>query len=209
MMQVIVTKAVLPPSALAELKDWLGITTTVDDTGLSALLATALDVCADFIGMMPLACTAEENIPLPTDRRPIPGPMEWQTRCYPADWRLPMRRPGFYTLDTRPVTGVVSVQGLLPDGTRTNMTSDEYELRLDADGSCAIRVNNPVELNRGVVRFTAGMASDWTTLPEPLRHGVMRLAAYQYRNRDTGLAEALPPATVSALWRPWRRLRLA
>jgi len=43
-------------------------------------------------------------------------------------------------------------------------------------------------------------------LPEPLRQGIVRLAAHLYTVR--GEAEAPPPACVAALWRPWRRLRL-
>jgi hypothetical protein len=45
MTRVIVTPPVLPPAALAELKDWLGITISADDAGLTSLLGAALDVC--------------------------------------------------------------------------------------------------------------------------------------------------------------------
>ena len=43
-------------------------------------------------------------------------------------------------------------------------------------------------------------------LPEPVRHGLMRLAAHMYASRDSALSE--PPAAVTALWRPYRRVRL-
>ena len=55
----------------------------------------------------------------------------------------------------------------------------------------------------------AGLAADWTVLPEPLRHGMVRLAAHQHRERESSGAASVPPAAVAALWRPWRRLRLA
>ena len=57
--------------------------------------------------------------------------------------------------------------------------------------------------------YTAGLAADWDQLPEGLHHGIMRLAAHQYRERDGTAAGPVPPASVAAFWRPWRRLRLA
>jgi uncharacterized phiE125 gp8 family phage protein len=70
-------------------------------------------------------------------------------------------------------------------------------------------VLRPGIAGRVAVRFTAGLAPDWAALPEALRHGVLRLAAHQYRQREGDQQSALPPAAVAALWRPWRRLRLA
>jgi uncharacterized phiE125 gp8 family phage protein len=208
MMRVLVTPAVLPPAALAELKDWLGITTTADDASLSTLLATALDVCADFIGLTPIVSTFEEFVPLPTDRRPIPAPEAWQMQAFPADWRNAAVQPGWYGLNTKPVISVISVMGVAADNSRTAFAASQFETRIDADGTCAIRVSDPATFNRAVLRFTAGLAADWASLPVPLRHGIMRLAAHQYRERDTVGSEAVPPASVAALWRPWRRLRL-
>jgi uncharacterized phiE125 gp8 family phage protein len=62
---------------------------------------------------------------------------------------------------------------------------------------------------RVAVRFTAGLAADWADLPESLRHGLIRLAAHQHRERESEGAAPLPPASVAALWRPWRRMHLA
>ena len=209
MMRIIVTPAVLPPAALAELKDWLGITSTADDASLSALLATALDVCADFIGLMPLACTVEENVPLPTGRRPIPAPADWQIRDYPGDWAMNAMMPDWYGLATKPVSAITAVQGIAADNSRTALTAAQVQTRIEADGAACIRVSDTAGLTRAVVRFTAGVAADWASLPVPLRHGIMRLAAHQYRSRDTNSTDALPPASVAALWRPWRQMRLA
>ena len=51
------------------------------------------------------------------------------------------------------------------------------------------------------------MATDWNGIPEPLRQGIIRLAAHLFTHRDA--ADAGPPPTaVAALWRPWRRLRM-
>jgi hypothetical protein len=208
MMRNIVTPAVLPPAALAELKDWLGITTSADDASLLALLNTALDVCADYIGLLPLVATVEEMVPLPTDQRRMPGPDAWQSQRFPGDWCRNPVVPGWYHLDTRPVLSVVAAYGVAADNSRTAFTADQFQARIEADGTCSIRVSDPGNFQRAVLRFTAGLAADWASLAVPLRHGIMRLAAHQYRNRDNEGALGEPPATVSALWRPWRRLRL-
>ena len=63
MNRVILTPAALPGAALAELKQWLGITTTGDDTPLLSLLTTALEVCEGFTGQMPLETECEEVLP--------------------------------------------------------------------------------------------------------------------------------------------------
>ena len=54
--------------------------------------------------------------------------------------------------------------------------------------------------------FTGAAASGWDDLDAPLRHGIVRLAAHQYRERDAGAA--VLPAAVIALWRPYRMVRL-
>ena len=55
-------------------------------------------------------------------------------------------------------------------------------------------------------RFTGHVATEWSTLDEALRHGIVRFAAHQYRERDEGTAPL--PAAIAALWRPYRPVRL-
>ena len=57
------------------------------------------------------------------------------------------------------------------------------------------------------LQFTGIAATQWTELDEALRHGIVRFAANQYRERDAGAGEPLP-AAITALWRPWRMVRL-
>lgn len=209
MTRVIVTPPVLPPAALAELKDWLGITISADDAGLTTLLNTALDVCADYIGMAPLAATYEETVCVPTGRFAMPGPADWQSCHYPADWTGRGTGDGWHRLGVRPVSALISVESLSATGTRTALASSQYAMRIDGDGQCAIRIPAGQNIDRAVVRFNAGLADQWSGLPESLRHGIMRLAAHQYRQRESAGADALPPASVTALWRPWRRMRMA
>ena len=208
MMREIVTPAELPPTALAELKDWLGITTTLDDAPLTVLLATALEVCADFTGLLPLACQCEEMLALPTDCRALPPAGDWQALSYPGDWHKVARQPGWHALSSRPVRSFDGLYGVGPDGARTEMAAGSYEVRIDAEGGCAIRVNDAGSFDRAVAAFTAGYATGWSQLPMALRHGTIRLAAHQHRTRESAGADVVPPSSVAALWRPWRRMRL-
>ncbi len=57
------------------------------------------------------------------------------------------------------------------------------------------------------LQFTGLAANDWTELDEAPRHGIVRFAAYQYRERDEGPAGHLP-SSIAALWRPYRMVRL-
>ena len=55
-------------------------------------------------------------------------------------------------------------------------------------------------------RFAGHGANEWNALDEALRHGIVRFAAHQYRERDEGTAPL--PAAIAALWRPYRPVRL-
>ncbi len=183
MKRAIVTPAALAPAALAELKDWLGITTSADDAQLGALLRASLDLCEQFTGLMPLQQACEEVL------------------VASADWQR---------LAARPVQAITQVSGIPAEGARFALPVGDYAIDLDADGHGLVRVLNAGSAGRVAVAFTAGLAPDWAGLPEALRHGVVRLAAHQYRAReDGGAGAAIPPAAVAALWRPWRALRLA
>lgn len=209
MTRVIVTPPVLPPAALAELKDWLGITISADDAGLTGLLRAALDICADYIGLTPLVATYEETIGVPTGRIALPCPADWQSCTYPEDWRRRADHDGWHRLDIRPIAALISIEALSSSGTRSTLAAGQYTVRIDDDGQCAIRIPAQNGVERAVIRFAAGLMDEWSGLPESLRHGIMRLAAHQYRQRDNAGADNLPPASVTTLWRPWRRMRMA
>jgi uncharacterized phiE125 gp8 family phage protein len=169
------------PEALDALRQWLAITSPREDDLLTALIASALDLCEAFTGTMPLEATCEELI----------GPG--------TDWQA---------LATRPVQAIVAVEGVAADGSRTILPGDAYALDLEPDGGGRVRIASSAGAPRFAVRFVAGLAPTWTGLPESLRQGVIRLAAHQYRQRDGAAANDAPPAAVAALWRPWRRIRL-
>ena len=184
MKRAIVTPAPLPGAALEELRNWLGIRSAAEDAALQRLLRTAADMCEAFTGTMPLSATCEETL------------------CASGEWQR---------LATRPVQAIVAVDALPAEGARRPLASGDYAVELDADGGGMVRLLRQGDAGRVVVRFIAGLAPDWSSLPEGLAHGILRLAAHDYRARDAGDngSGGTPPLAVAALWRPWRRLRLA
>lgn len=181
MKRAIVAPATLAPMALDELKDWLGITTSNEDASLALLLRGALETCEAFTGTMPLAADCEEIFSVS------------------ADWQC---------IQARPVIAISGVAGIDHAGTRIALDPGAYAIEFRADGTGWVRVMNPALAERIAVQFTAGLATGWDSLPDGLRHGIVRLAAHHYRQRETGEAGPMPPAAVAALWRPWRGLRL-
>jgi len=182
MKRAIIAPPALAPAALDELKAWLAIASSGDDATLAALLNAALETCEAFTGLLPLEATCEEV--LPAD----------------ACWR---------SLQTRPVQAITGIDGIPPEGARFAFAPADYAIDLDADGGAHVRILNPGAAGRVAVRFTAGLAPDWAGLPDGVRLGVIRLAAEAYRRRDGEGQGLQPPAAIVALWRPWRRMRVA
>lgn len=81
------------------------------------------------------------------------------------------------------------------------LPAEGYAVDIDAAGTGWVRVASAAE-----VTFTAGMAAVWDALPAPVRQGVVLLAAHLF---DDVAGRAVPPAAVTALWRPFRDLHLA
>ena len=181
MKRAILGAPALAPAALAELKDWLGISLASEDAALGVQLRVALETCEAFTGIIPIESDCEEIF------------------AVSADWMK---------LETRPVHAILAVEAIPANGSRVPFATDAYAIDFAGDGTGMVRVTNPGLAARIAVRFSAGLAADWANLPDGLRHGVIRLAAHQYRQRETRGEESMPPAAVAALWRPWRRLRL-
>lgn len=121
---------------------------------------------------------------------------------------LELRVAARHCWEALPVNALVAITAVaraLPDGSSTALAIGDYAVDIDADARGWIRAGlaEPATL---VVRCTAGAALDWNDVPEPLRQGVLRLAGHLL---SAGATDAAPPAAVSALWRPFRRMRLA
>lgn len=180
MQRAIVAPVDLADTALDELKEWLAITTAREDTALLALLQAGLETCEAFTRQAPIETEFEEI---------LPGITGWQT------------------LSTQPVRAITGLAEIGDDGTRTALPVESYLLDLHFDGTGRIRMTTAVLANRLAVRFTAGIAADWDGLPAALRHGIIRLAAHNFRQRENS-EDNNPPAAITALWQPWRRMRL-
>lgn len=179
MQRTIVQPPVLDGAALAELKHWLGISRPNDDAALTGLLETSITICEAFTGQAPLSQTVEEVIPIAA---------------------------GWQELVSRPVQGLTGAALIAADGTRQTLTIplDTIEMRIGR--SACVQLLHPLEGSGVALQLVVGIAAQWDGLPAPLRQGIIRLAAHHHRDRE-GKASAVPPASVTALWRPWRDVR--
>lgn len=171
----------MAPSAaafpLSEAKALLRIETSGEDALLAGQLRAAAEACEAFTGRLLLAREVSETVPAG------------------AAWTR---------LGAAPVRAITTIAALAPDGTETALAPGDYAIDVDAAGEGWVRAG-PSGASRLRVGYTAGLAEDWNGVPEPLRQGIVRLAAHLHAHREGG---AGPPAAITALWRPWRRLRL-
>lgn len=83
---------------------------------------------------------------------------------------------------------------------------DAYSTDIDSNGSGWVRIVAPGQRSTVEVSGRAGLATGPNGVPEPIRQGVLRLVAHLLAARDGEGGDV--PAAVTALWRPYRRLRL-
>jgi len=169
-------------AALADAKAYLRLDTADEDATLATLIGAASALCERFTGLALWLVDRSDTVPAISP--------EWQ--------RLP----------ATPVSAIVSVSTLDPAGVVATLPVDAYAIDIDAGGDGWVRLTRPVALARLLVGYHAGVAPDWPSLPKPLRQGIVRLVAHCFAHRDAP-DDAGPPAAVAALWRPWRRMRLA
>ena len=176
--------SVIQPPALdaaaAEAKAYLRAVGGDEDALVERLIGSATALCEAFTGQWLLAREGAEE---------VPASGAWQR------------------LRATPVSAILGVDGLSAGGAPSALPAEAYAVDIDTRGDGWVRVIEPGAARRAQVRFEAGMAAQWDGLPEPLRQGIVRLAAHLFTYRDDA-REGAPPAAVTALWRPWRRLRL-
>jgi uncharacterized phiE125 gp8 family phage protein len=168
------------PIPLAEAKSFLRIAVSDEDALLAGLVRGAADMCEAFTGRALLERAVAEVLSAAT---------------------------GWTRLGAAPVRAVLGVDALDGGGAATPLDAATYAVDIDAAGDGWVRLLAAGDAKRIRVSYLAGMAADPNGLPEALRHGIVRLAAHLYAHRDNPNGGG-PPAAVTALWRPWRRLRL-
>jgi uncharacterized phiE125 gp8 family phage protein len=168
------------PIALAELKAFLRVSVSEEDALLAGLARGAADMCEAFTGRALIDRAVAEVL------------------AASAHWAR---------LGAAPVRSIEGAAALAEDGEASPLEAGAYAIDIDAAGDGWVRVLDAAGAKRVVVSYRAGMAAEPNGIPEALRHGIIRLAAHLYTHRDEA-EQAGPPAAVTALWRPWRRLRL-
>lgn len=113
---------------------------------------------------------------------------------------------GWRMLAEAPVSAIAGITGLPAEGAPFVLPADGYAIDIDGGGRGWVRVTQPGGAGRVAVSYSAGLAADWEALPAPIAQGVVALIAHLFEDRGR---TAQPPAAVAALWRPYRRLRLA
>ncbi|MFK7842108.1 MAG: hypothetical protein AB8B54_07580 [Sphingorhabdus sp.] len=171
----------LPADLIAEVRAFVRIDHLVDDDAIDAFLRSAASLCEDFTGQMLIARSVTDM---------LPARQMWQK------------------LKRLPVQSIVSVERVAADGIASALAVDDYAVDIDSDGIGWIRLCQSAGDSRLRVRYGSGLATDWDELPESLRQGIVRMAGYLYANRD-GVDPGGPPSAVTALWRPYRRMRIA
>jgi uncharacterized phiE125 gp8 family phage protein len=175
----------LPPEAAAEAASFLRAGGAGEEALIAALTRSAAELCEQFTGTVLIA------------------------RSFAEHWRV---SGALQRLGRTPVRAISAVEALAVDGTKQPLSAAAYAIDIDANGDGWVRVSGPSGAHRIRVSYEAGMAAAWADVPAALRHGVVRLAAHLYSVRggaEGGARRIEPPAAVTALWRPYRRLRLA
>jgi hypothetical protein len=200
----------LPIVTMSEAQAYVRIETGEEEAILAGLIRSASALCESFINQVVIARSF--SLTVPTSR-------QWER------------------LQVTPVRSITDVSSVDATGAATPLPSGSYEVDIDSTGdgwvrvvqspfllaslavsnSCDIAAIDPSDgsllsapgggATRIQVSGSAGMADDENDVPEPIRQGVLRLVAHLFTVRDGDGGE--PPAAVTALWRPYRRMRLA
>lgn len=170
----------LPIVTLCEAQAYLRVETGEEEAVLAGLIRTASGLCEAFLNRIIIA-----------------RPFEVELLASGAWERLPLT----------PVRSISEVDAVDSTGAANALPSDAYAVDVDSSGDGWVQALNVGGATRLRASGTAGLAADPNEVPEPIRQGVLRLVAHLFSARDGEGGE--PPAAVTALWRPYRRLRLA
>ena len=170
----------VPVVTMSEAQAYVRIETGEEEAVLAGLIRTASALCESFLNRVVVA--RDFALELPTS----------------SDWQR---------LELTPVLSISAVEALDSGGFATPLLTSGYAIDIDSSGDGWVRLSEPTDARWIRVSGTAGMAEDENGVPEPIRQGVLRLTAHLFTARDGSGGE--PPAAVTALWRPYRRMGLA
>jgi uncharacterized phiE125 gp8 family phage protein len=170
----------LPIVSLSEAQAYVRIETGEEEAVLAGLVRTASAVCESFIDQVVIA----------------------------RDFSVDVPASGAWTqVPVSPVRSLSTVEAIDTSGAASAVAASGFAIDIDASGGGWLRLTSAVDASRVRVSGSAGIAADQNGVPEPIRQGVLRLVAHLFAARDRG--DGAPPAAVTALWRPYRRMRLA
>ena len=169
-----------PIVTIGEAQAYVRIETGEEEAVLAGLIRTASALCEAFINQVVIARDFVLD---------LPASGAWE--------RLPVT----------PVRSIAEVDAVSEDGSVVPLASAAYSVDIDSSGDGWVRALQTSGAKRLRASGAAGIADDENGVPEPIRQGVLRLVAHLFTTRDGEGGE--PPAAVTALWRPYRRLRLA
>jgi uncharacterized phiE125 gp8 family phage protein len=169
-----------PIVTMSEAQAYVRIETGEEEAVLAGLIRTASALCEAFINQLVIARDFTVD---------LPASCAWE--------RLPVS----------PVRAITQVERLDSNGVETILAADSYAIDIDSSGDGWVRSVQQIARTHLRVSGSAGVADDENGVPEPIRQGVLRLVAHLFTARD-GDGGGEPPAAVTALWRPYRRMRL-
>jgi uncharacterized phiE125 gp8 family phage protein len=168
-----------PVVTMSEAQAYVRIETGEEEAVVAGLIRTASALCESFLNQVVIAREFTAELPA--------GP-SWER------------------VRVAPVRSIASVETLDVSGIATPLPSSAFEADIDSSGDGWIRISDAGAASRIRVNGTAGLALDENSVPEPIRQGVLRLVAHLFMSRDGAGGD--PPAAVTALWRPYRRMSL-
>jgi len=173
----------LPPDAAGAAKEYLRVVGADEDALIAQLMLSAAELCESFTGQALIARAFVETL---------------------------TANPSWQRLGRTPVRAISLIEEVPREGEPTALPSESYAIDIDANGDGWVRVNGTGDAPRARATYEAGLALEWADLPAALRQGCVRLAAHLYSHRASEGARSAqePPAAVTALWRPFRRMRL-
>lgn len=168
-----------PAVSLAEAQAYVRVETGEEEAILAGLVRAASAMCEQFTGRVLMSREFSETL------------------SAGGEWRR---------LTLTPVRSIDLVEAIGEDGAASPLEAGAFAIDIDSAGDGWIRLMSGIGSARLRVTGRAGIAADSNEVPEPIRQGIVRLTAHLFNARDGGGGD--PPAAVTALWRPYRRMRI-